>query len=95
MPFTKNDPNINRLGRKLGSKNKKTSELRELIKSVYEMNLQTIYSLLETLSIRDRITLNRDLLPFVISRFAELDIPIEQRKVNLPPWMFEGDEENE
>jgi hypothetical protein len=95
MPFKTGDPNINRTGRKLGSKNRKTSELRDLIKSVHEMNLQTIYSLLETLSIRDRITLNRDLLPFVISRFAELDIPIQERKVNLPKWLTQGDDENE
>jgi hypothetical protein len=93
MPFIKNDSRINRNGRPVGSMNKKTKELRDLIKAVHEINLNTILSQLERLSMRERLLLNRDLLPFVISRFGELDVPVSERKVNLPEWMFEEDED--
>lgn len=95
MPFLPNDPNINRNGRKKGVPNRNTKEIRELIHHVYELNLEAILSRFNELSLKERIMLNKDFLPFVISRFTELDIPMSERKLNLPKWMFEGDEENE
>jgi hypothetical protein len=87
MPFTKNDPNINRNGRKQGSKNKRTTELRNLIKLVHEMNLQAIHDMLESLSIRERLILNRDLISYSISRFYDPDTSAIEKAVNLPQWM--------
>jgi hypothetical protein len=95
MPFIKNDININRNGRKKGVPNRNTKQIRELIHYAYEINLEAILSRFDELTLKDRISLNKDLIPYVLTRYSDLDIPIEQRKVNLPKWMFEGVDENE
>jgi len=42
MPFKKDDPRINRKGRKAGTPNKTTEELRGLFQSFIEANIDTL-----------------------------------------------------
>jgi hypothetical protein len=66
MPFTKNDININIKGRKVGSQNIKTSELKTLLVSVFESNLSEIVKQHEKLTLHERLILNKTLLPYCL-----------------------------
>lgn len=78
MPFTSNDKNINRNGRKKGTPNKSTSSLREKLEQIQKENLDAILVQISNLTLKERIQLNRDLLPFILPKYAtihEVDAP--------------------
>lgn len=66
MPFTKQDTNINRKGRVKGQTNLKTSELKSLLVSAFENNLSEILAHQHELTLKERILLNKTLLPYVL-----------------------------
>jgi hypothetical protein len=78
MPFTKNDININYAGRKKGALNKTTITLREKVEKLHHENLDAILLQMSNLSLKERLQLNRDLLPFILPKYAtihEVDAP--------------------
>ena len=78
MPFTSNDKNINYAGRKKGSLNKTTITLREKVELLQKENLDAILVQMSNLTLKERIQLNRDLLPFILPKYAtihEVDAP--------------------
>jgi hypothetical protein len=70
MPFLPNDQNINRSGRKKGSLNKLTSNLRDTLETIQTENLAFILAHLDNLSLRERLQLNRELLPFIVPKYT-------------------------
>jgi hypothetical protein len=72
MPFLPNDENINRNGRKKGSLNKLTSNLRDTLETIQTENLAFILTHLSNLSLRERLQLNRDLLPFIVPKYTTI-----------------------
>jgi hypothetical protein len=72
MPFLPNDENINRNGRKKGSLNKLTSNLRDTLETIQTENLAFILAHLDNLSLRERLQLNRDLLPFIVPKYTTI-----------------------
>ena len=73
MPFTKNDKNINRSGRKAGSVNKITSEIRHNYLQLIQDNYKTLESDLKCLKSAERvkaiIELSKFILPTLFSAF--------------------------
>lgn len=72
MPFTSNDKNINYAGRKKGSLNKTTITLREKVEKLHHENLDAILVQMSNLTLKERIQLNRDLLPFILPKYATI-----------------------
>ena len=70
MPFKANDTNINTKGRAKGVKNKITLKTRNLLEALHSDNLNSIISEIDTLSIKDRLQLNRDILPFILPKYT-------------------------
>jgi hypothetical protein len=68
MPFTKDDLNINRQGRPVGSLNKNTGHIKDLIFDLYNSNLAHIKSDFNNLTLEQRLQLNKDLLPYLLSK---------------------------
>jgi len=66
MPFQKNDKNINTKGRAKGVPNKTTSEIKSLLLSVFNDNLNEILSKQNELTLNERLALNKTLLPYII-----------------------------
>jgi hypothetical protein len=66
MPFQKNDKNINTKGRAKGVPNKTTSEIKTLLLSVFNDNLNEILSKQNELTLNERLALNKTLLPYII-----------------------------
>jgi hypothetical protein len=84
MPFTKNDTNINRQGRKVGAQNIKTSELKTLLLSVFESNLNEIVKQQDKLTLNERLTLNKTLLAYCLP-----SIKTELHSNTLEPSIFD------
>jgi hypothetical protein len=66
MPFTKNDKNINIKGREKGVPNKTTQELKTLLVTIFENNLEEILKQQENLTLNERLNLNRTLLSYIM-----------------------------
>lgn len=66
MAFTINDKNINRKGRKVGSSDIKTNELKTLLLSVFNDNLNEILKHQQKMSLNQRLMLNKTLLPYIL-----------------------------
>ena len=73
MPFLPNDENINRNGRKKGSLNKTTVNLRDTLETIQNENLSFILAHLSNLTLRERLQLNRDLLPFIVPKYTTIN----------------------
>ena len=84
MPFVKNDKNINVKGRGKGVPNKTTSEIKILLVSIFESNLQEIARQSDKLTLNERLTLNRTLLQYVIP-----SVKMENFNNNLEPSIFD------
>jgi len=69
--FQKNDKRINRRGRKAGSTNKTTQQLRALIQSFIEDNVQDVQTQYNKLSAKDKLAFFDKLLRFVLPAPAE------------------------
>ena len=61
MPFEKNDKNINTKGRKKGVPNKTTSQIKILLLSVFNDNLNEILLRQTELTLNERLSLNKTL----------------------------------
>ena len=66
MPFTKNDKNINRSGRKTGSVNKITSEIRHNYLQLIQDNYKTLESDLKCLKSAERVKAIIELSKFIL-----------------------------
>ena len=66
MPFSKNDKNINIQGRKKGTPNTNTKDLKFLIGCLFYYNLEQVIEHEESLNITQRLNLNKTLLPYVL-----------------------------
>ena len=92
MPFKANDKNINRNGRSKGVPNKTTSQIKTLLVSVFNDNLEQIVANQENLSLQERLQLNKTLLLYILllvksETFSE---PLEQPLFSLtdkPTWL--------
>lgn len=92
MPFNADDKNINRNGRTKGVPNKTTSQIKTLLISVFNDNLEQIVTNQEKLSLQERLQLNKTLLPYILplvksENFSE---PLEQPLFSLtdkPTWL--------
>ena len=73
MPFKPKDSNINRHGRTKGTPNKVTTKLRETIELIQAENLDYIQAHLRDLTLKERLQLNRDLLPFIAPKYASVN----------------------
>ena len=84
MPFEKNDKNINTKGRMKGVPNKTTSEIKTLLLSVFNDNLNEILSRQGELTLNERLALNKTLLPYIIPNVKQ-----ESFNNNLEPSIFD------
>ena len=66
MPFTKNDKNINRSGRKNGSTNKTTHEIRTKYLELIENNFDQLETDLQTLKASERVKAIIELSKFIL-----------------------------
>lgn len=66
MPFTKNDKNINRSGRKNGSTNKTTHEIRTKYLELIENNFEQLETDLQTLKASERVKAIIELSKFIL-----------------------------
>lgn len=73
MPFKTNDTNINTNGRAKGVKNKITSNTRSLLEGLFTSNLAVIIDKVDTFTIKERIQLNKDILPFILPRYTTVN----------------------
>ena len=84
MPFEKNDKNINTKGRKKGVPNKTTSQIKILLLSVFNDNLNEILLRQTELTLNERLSLNKTLLPYIIPNVKQ-----ESFSNNLEPSIFD------
>ena len=80
MPFKANDTNINTKGRAKGVKNKLTSNTRSLLEGLFNENLSVIIANTDTFTMKERMQLNKDILPFILPRYTtvnQIDFDIE------------------
>ena len=92
MPFKANDKNINRNGRAKGVQNKTTSEIKTLLVTVFNDNLEQIISNQNNLSLQERLLLNKTLLPYILPlvKSEKFHEPLEQPLFSLtekPSWL--------
>ena len=66
MPFTKGDTNINRSGRKSGSTNKTTTEIRKKYLELIENNFEQLETDLQTLKASERVKAIIELSKFIL-----------------------------
>ena len=66
MPFVKNDTRINRSGRKHGSQNKTTQDIRAKYQKLIENNFEQLEEDLKTLKASERVKAIIDLSKFVL-----------------------------
>ena len=66
MPFTKNDKNINRSGRKNGSTNKTTHEIRTKYLELIENNFDQLETDIKTLKASERVKAIIELSKFIL-----------------------------
>ena len=79
MPFTKNDKNINRDGKKRGLKNKNTKELKEFINDLLKDNYGAFIDHLNSLSSKDYVNTYVSLLKYNLPTLKATEIK-EQKK---------------
>ena len=66
MPFTKGDTNINRSGRKSGSTNKTTTEIRKKYLELIENNFEQLENDLKNLKASERVKAIIELSKFIL-----------------------------
>ena len=66
MPFTKGDKNINRSGRKSGSTNKTTTEIRKKYLELIENNFEQLETDLKSLKASERVKAIIELSKFIL-----------------------------
>lgn len=84
MPFKKQDKNINSSGRPKGALNRNTAEIKTLLLSVFNDNLDEILNKQKELTLHERLTLNKTLLPYILP-----NVKTESFANNLEPSIFD------
>jgi hypothetical protein len=81
MPFTKGDTNINRSGRKSGSTNKTTTEIRKKYLELIEKNFEQLETDLQTLKASERVKAIIELSKFILPtlKAAEMSLSNETK----------------
>lgn len=74
MPFTKGDKNINRNGRKKGTPNKVTTEIRTKIEALIYEQTENINEDLMKLTPKDRVRAYTELLKYVIPTKKDIEV---------------------
>lgn len=77
MPFKKGDPNINTGGRKKGSKNKTTNEMKDILNHALFGDAQSIADDLAKLEPKDRLMLKAKFAPFVLPTLKAVDMNVD------------------
>ena len=70
----------NREGRKKGTPNKNTKEIREAFKNLIELNLEQMEKDLKQLEPKDRLKMIIDLSSFILPKMKQTDMNIETDK---------------
>jgi len=67
-------------GRKVGSQNKATKEVKEIIKAILERNLDELSTNDNDLTNMERIQLSKALLPYLIPRLQAISVSSDDSK---------------
>lgn len=67
-------------GRKIGSQNKATKEVKEIIKAILERNLDELSTNDNDLTNMERIQLSKALLPYLIPRLQAISVSSDDSK---------------
>ena len=76
MPFTKGDKNINRSGRKSGSTNKTTTEIRKKYLELIENNFEQLETDLQTLKASERVKAIIELSKFILPTLKATEVDL-------------------
>lgn len=74
-------------GRTEGTPNRLTNEIREVLKSIIEKELEHLPNQLEKLEPKERLEIMVKLLPYIIPKLSELDNKISAE--NLSPMIID------
>ena len=80
MPFKKNDPRINRVGRPIGSKNNATTEIRAKYLELIENNFEQLEKDLKTLRASERVKAIIDLSKFVLPTLKATEMSLSNER---------------
>ena len=61
-------------GRPKGSVNKTTLELRDKLNNLHEKNFEYILKEIDSLTIRQRLQLNKDILPYISPKLSSIEV---------------------
>ena len=64
----------NRRGRPKGSVNKTTLELRDKLNNLHQKNYEYILQEIDNLTMRQRLQLNKDLLPYISPKLSAIEV---------------------
>jgi hypothetical protein len=64
----------NRRGRPKGSVNKTTLELRDKLNNLHQRNYEYILNEIDNLTMRQRLQLNKDLLPYISPKLSAIEV---------------------
>lgn len=64
----------NRRGRPKGSVNKTTLELRDKLNNLHQKNYEYILNEIDNLTMRQRLQLNKDLLPYISPKLSAIEV---------------------
>ena len=64
----------NRRGRPKGSVNKTTLELRDKLNNLHQKNYEYILKEIDNLTMRQRLQLNKDLLPYISPKLSAIEV---------------------
>ena len=95
MPFKKDDENINRVGRPVGSPNKTTQQMRDAIQLIAENNIEKFQKWIDTIA-KDNpqkaMELNISLWEYFIPKLQRTDVNLEgDVTVNTPVMKWADD----
>ena len=69
-------------GRKTGTPNKLTGQIRDLLKSIYEVELENIPDFLEEISVRERLDFIIRITPYILPKLDSWTV-FTLKKVNF------------
>ena len=94
MPFTKGDKNINRSGRKSGSTNKTTTEIRKKYLELIENNFEQLETDLKSLRASERVKAIIELSKFILPTLKATEVDLTTSN-NFQPITIEWKSEKE
>ena len=93
MPFTRNDKNINREGRPKQT-TQTNSELKALLKALFNENLEFINLNKNELTIRDKININKYILPYILPKLNNITLNENEKNYFEPITINIGNNDN-